>query len=55
MTEVIFLYRGRLCQIIWCTSDSLIQIINPHMGRKKTVPTGGVIAVPYAECRGSRG
>lgn len=51
MADTIFPYRGHPCQIVRHPSDSLIQIINPHRGRKKTVPAREVAAIPYAKYR----
>jgi hypothetical protein len=45
MTDTIFLYRGKPCQVLRRPSDFLLEIINPHTGRRKTVPARDVVTV----------
>jgi hypothetical protein len=45
MTDTIFLYRGKPCQVLRRPSDFLLEIINPHTGQRKTVPARDVVTV----------
>jgi integrase len=51
MNDTIFLYQGKPCQVVRHHSDTLLEIINPDTGRRKTVPARDVVAAPYPEHR----
>jgi hypothetical protein len=49
VTTHIFLYRGKPCQVVRRPSDSLLEIINPHTGRRNAVPARDVVTVSHRD------